>query len=114
MPIFERVLPKNYTSHWAFFVEALYLLLKEDIQIYKFDSADKLLHKFVAHLEKLYSKVSMIFNMHFLSHLATSVYYWGPLWAHSAFAELSKTNRIRKIVPELYYVLLEMQSDRRC
>ena len=100
--------------HWAFFVEALYLLLKEDIQIYELDWADKLLHKFEAHLEKLYSKVSMIFNMHLLLHLAKSVYYWGPLRAHSAFADLSKTNRIRKIVPELYYVWLEMQSVLRC
>ena len=94
--------------HWAFFVEALYVLLKEDIQIYELDWADKLLHKFEVHLEKLYSKVSMIFNMHLLLHLAKSVYYWRPLRAHSAFADLSKTNRIRKIVPELYYVWLEM------
>ena len=54
----------------------------------------------------------MIFHMHL--HLAKIVYYWGPLRAHSAFADLSKNNRIRKIVPELYYVWLGMQSDRRC
>ena len=56
----------------------------------------------------------MIFNMHLLLHLAKRVYYYGPSRAHSAFAELSKTNRIRKIVPELYYVWLEMHFDRRC
>ena len=100
--------------HWAFFVEALFLPLKEDIQIYDLDWADKLLHKFEAHLEKLYCKVSMIFNMHLLLHLAKSVYYWVPLQAHSAFADRSETNCIRKIVLELYYVWLEMQSVLRC
>ena len=98
LPIFEIVLPKKYTLHWAFFVEAPYLLMKEDIQIYELDWADELLHKFVAHSEKLYSKVSMTFNMHLLLHLAKSVYYWGPLWAHSAFAFESGNGHLLNVI----------------
>ena len=72
--------------------------MKEDIQIYELDWADELLHKFVAHSEKLYSKVSMTFNMHLLLHLAKSVYYWGPLWAHSAFAFESGNGHLLNVI----------------
>ena len=62
------------------------------------DWADQLLHKFVVRSEALYSKIPMTFNMHLLLHLAKSVYYWGPLWAHSAFTFESGNGHLLKVI----------------
>ncbi|XP_043469590.1 uncharacterized protein LOC122503198 [Leptopilina heterotoma] len=40
----------------------------------------------------------MTFNVHLLLHLAESVYNWGPLWAHSAFAFESGNGQLLKNV----------------
>lgn len=80
------------------FVEALYLLLKEDILVRDVDFADQLLHEFVAETEMLYSKVAMTFNMHLLLHLAKSVFDWGPLWSHNAYAFESGNGQLLKVI----------------
>ncbi|XP_051176780.1 uncharacterized protein LOC127291625 isoform X1 [Leptopilina boulardi] len=101
LPILTTVLPsenKKYAEHWSLFVEALHLLLKDDIKIWEIDLADKLLHEFVAGIEKIYSAASMTFNVHLLLHLAKTVYYWGPLWAFSAFAFESGNGKLLKVI----------------
>lgn len=98
LSIFEIVLEKKFTVHWALFVDAIYLLLKDNIQVQEIDWADQLLHKFVSNSEILYYKVSMTFNMHLLLHLAKSVYFWGPLWAHNAFAFESGNGQLLKVI----------------
>ncbi|XP_064461764.1 uncharacterized protein LOC135371716 isoform X2 [Ornithodoros turicata] len=46
---------------------------------------DELLREFVGRCIPLYGEAFMTFNVHALLHLAASVAYLGPLWAHSAF-----------------------------
>ena len=66
-------------------VEAVYIMLQNEITITQLDHADRLLHIFVAKTEALYGKEAMTFNVHQLLHLAASVRDWGPLWSHSGF-----------------------------
>ena len=82
LPILSNILPNNFVMHWTLFVEAIYLLIKEEISSFELDLADKLLHEFVSKTELLYPKATMTYNVHSLIHLAKSVYHWGPLWAH--------------------------------
>ncbi|XP_043476020.1 uncharacterized protein LOC122507401 [Leptopilina heterotoma] len=70
LPIFDKILPKEYVNHWALFVEALYILLQEEITIFEIELADQMLHEFVGGTEKLYSKWAMTFNVHSLLHLS--------------------------------------------
>lgn len=86
LPILLKVLPLELTIHWALFVEAFYLLSKEEISIAEIDRADGLLHHFVTETQRLYSKVAMTFNVHSLLHLSRSVYDWGPLTFHNTYA----------------------------
>ena len=62
------------------------MLLEDNVQVHETDWADQLLHEFVPQTDLLYSKVSMTFNVHLLLHTAKSVYDWGSLWAHNAYA----------------------------
>lgn len=96
--ILNNILPQKLYCHWMLFVEAIYLLLKDDLQISDVDFADQLLHEFVAETEILYSKVSMTFNIHLLLHLAKSVYDWGPLWSHNAYAFESGNGQLIKVI----------------
>lgn len=96
--IFQIVLSQNYADHWSLFVEAIYLLTKDNVTIQEIDWADQLLHEFVGRAERLFPKVCMTFNIHLLLHLAKSVYFWGPLWAHSAFAFESGNGHFLKVV----------------
>ncbi|XP_043461949.1 uncharacterized protein LOC122498329 [Leptopilina heterotoma] len=86
IPILQKLLPKNIILHWALLVEAVYLLMKEEITNFEVDLADQLLHQFVSETEIIYTKTAMTFNVHSLLHLAKSVYNWGPLWAHNAYS----------------------------
>ena len=96
LPILFNIVPREFLMHWSLFVEALYILSQAEIRNFEIDLADRLLHKFVAGTEKLYSKVAMTFNVHLLLHLSKSVYDWGPLWAHNAFAFESGNGQLLK------------------
>ena len=98
LPILRNILPTKFLLHWALFVEATYLLLKDDVQVYEIDLADQLFHKFVGETEMLYSKVSMTYNVHLLLHMARSVYDWGPLWSHNAYAFESGNGQLLKVI----------------
>ncbi|XP_033228800.1 uncharacterized protein LOC117180408 [Belonocnema kinseyi] len=76
----------------------MYILLKGNIQTWEVDLAKRLLHAFVVRTEILYSKVAMTCNVNSLIHLARSVYDWGPLWSHNAFAFESGDGDLLKVV----------------
>ena len=48
MIILQNIFPNHLLMHWALFVEAFYILNKDKLSIQELDSADKLLHEFVA------------------------------------------------------------------
>ncbi|XP_043481109.1 uncharacterized protein LOC122510490 [Leptopilina heterotoma] len=98
IPIISLFLDSKYIMHWLLLVEAFYILSKERITIDDLNHADKLLHKFVADTENLYSSVAMTFNVHILLHLARSVFNWGPLFAHSCYGFESGNGQLLKTI----------------
>lgn len=84
--------------HWAHFVEAIYILSKQELTINEIHYADRLFHEFVGRVELLYTKVSMTFNVHLLLHLAQTVLDWGPLWCHDAYSFESGNGDLLKVI----------------
>ncbi|XP_051156773.1 uncharacterized protein LOC127278885 [Leptopilina boulardi] len=97
-PILQTILHDDLFKHWTLLVDGIYLLLQDEIKISEIDLADELLHKFVGKTELLYTKRSMTFNVHILLHLSKSVFDWGPLWAHNAFAFESGNGELLKVI----------------
>ncbi|XP_064463072.1 uncharacterized protein LOC135373982 [Ornithodoros turicata] len=85
LPCTAGTLPREYWSHLAKLSEAVHILLGQEITEQDISHADELLRSFVYHCIGLYGESFMTFNVHALLHLAESVRYLGPLWAHSAF-----------------------------
>lgn len=80
------VLPTKFYQHWCLLVFSLHILLQPRVPKHLIEKADLMLKKFVIYAETLYGKQHISFNVHQLTHLASSVYSWGPLWAASAFS----------------------------
>ncbi|XP_064461761.1 uncharacterized protein LOC135371716 isoform X1 [Ornithodoros turicata] len=85
MPCTVDILPREYWRHMAKLSKAVHIPLRENISDLDITHADELLREFVGRCIPLYGEAFMTFNVHALLHLAASVAYLGPLWAHSAF-----------------------------
>ncbi|KAK3107405.1 hypothetical protein FSP39_013796 [Pinctada imbricata] len=83
--ISESSLPEVYIHHYACLVEAIYLLLGEDISESDLQRAERLLNSFYEHFAELYMDSAVGLNVHNLYHLVQCVRYWGPLWVYSCF-----------------------------
>lgn len=81
----NHLMPKVYLRHWYLLVFAVYNLMKKDISSDMVLQCDLALHKFVVDVAELYGPEHVTYNVHLMTHLATSVDWWGPLWANSAF-----------------------------
>lgn len=85
VPIFKKLLDADLLRYWILFVDALHILLRQEITSEELDHADEMLHEFNTPTQEFFTKKGMTSNMHRLLHLSTSVLNWGPLWAHSTF-----------------------------
>lgn len=72
-----------YRDHWSLLVEALFIMMEDDVSIANIERAQNLVLKFTTDCQILYTEDSMSFNVHQLQHLVESTQKWGPLWAHS-------------------------------
>lgn len=80
------VLPTKFYQHWCLLCFSLHILLQPRVPKHLIEKADLMLKKFVIYAETLYGKQHVSFNVDQLTHLASSVHSWGPLWAASAFS----------------------------
>ncbi|XP_077552509.1 uncharacterized protein LOC144166948 [Haemaphysalis longicornis] len=85
LPVLEGLLEQKYLHHWAYFVEAVRVLLQEKVSLPDLDVVEEHLVHFHGHAEILYGAECLTFNVHQLLHITKSVRQWGPLWAHNAF-----------------------------
>jgi len=83
--ILQGALPSTHYLHWLLFVNGIHLLMGTSISVEDLEKADLCLLKFVRLVPQLYGIESASYNTHLLTHMATSVENWGPLWATSAF-----------------------------
>lgn len=75
----------DYAIHWAKFVEAYFILNKDNIRPDELTAAHTLLLEFQCYAQYYYTESSMSYNVHLLKHLTQSVVDWGPLWAHTGY-----------------------------
>ncbi|KAL7297224.1 hypothetical protein TKK_0009629 [Trichogramma kaykai] len=85
IPILEPLLSDKKFDHWLLFVEGLYIILQEKIEIQNLNRANELFHRFVAEMDENHGKRAMTYNTHILLHICRSVHNWGPVWANSTF-----------------------------
>ncbi|CAN7981164.1 unnamed protein product [Ixodes pacificus] len=98
LPCTLDVLPQQYWAHIKQLVEAVLMLLSDQLTQLSIDRADTLLKLFVADTQRLYEATAMTFNVHQMLHLAEVARRLGPLWAHSALVFESGNGRLVKLV----------------
>ncbi|XP_075749360.1 uncharacterized protein LOC142814492 [Rhipicephalus microplus] len=98
VPCCSEILPQRHLNHFVLLVEAVYILLLEELTSPQVQRAGRLLQEFVSRTKTLYSPRMMTFTLHQLLHLASSVERFGPLWAHSAFVFESGNGRLLKTI----------------
>lgn len=84
-PCLKGVLPLKYMLHWHLLIFSIFNLMKTPIKPDVLRKCNLALHKFAGLMADLYGEENCSFNIHLLTHLASSVRWWGPLWATSAF-----------------------------
>ena len=92
--ILQGALPSSHYLHWLLFVNGIHLLTGTAISVEDLQKADLCLLKFVRLLPQLYGMENASYNTHLLTHMATSVENWGPLWATSAFVFKDASRRL--------------------
>ncbi|CAN7989830.1 unnamed protein product, partial [Ixodes pacificus] len=100
LPCTLGILKQRYWKHLSCLVEAIHMLLSEELTPRMLETAAVgLLRKFVGRVEPLYKKGGcMTFNVHQLLHLPKAAEQLGPLWAHSAFVFAGGNGEIIKSV----------------
>ncbi|XP_052129430.1 uncharacterized protein LOC127750863 [Frankliniella occidentalis] len=86
IPSVQGLIQTKYLKHWNLLVQALHLLLRNDVTVHDCNVARTLLCHFCCDIHELYGEQELTFNCHLLTHLAEHVLRWGPLWAISGMA----------------------------
>ncbi|KAM7291259.1 hypothetical protein ISCGN_027832 [Ixodes scapularis] len=109
LPCTLGILKQRYWKHLRSLVEAIHMLLSEELTPRMLETAGGLLRKFVGRVEPLYKKgACMTFNVHQLLHLPKAAEQLGPLWAHSAFVFEGGNGEIVKSVTSAKGVPLQI------
>ncbi|XP_033126933.1 uncharacterized protein LOC117124703 isoform X2 [Anneissia japonica] len=98
LPCLLGILPNVYLTHVCLLVKGVHVLLRKSVSKEEVNVADNLLFQFVSRMQLLYESSAMTFNVHSLTHLATSVKMWGPLWSHSCFPFESANGKIKTLL----------------
>ncbi|XP_022101244.1 uncharacterized protein LOC110984916 isoform X2 [Acanthaster planci] len=98
LPCLLGILPHAYFIHICSLIEAVFLLLQKSVSEADVNRADILLYSFVAHMQLLYGRGSMTFNIHSLTHLPKGVKMCGPLWTHSCFPFETANGKIKALL----------------
>lgn len=88
----------KFLNHWIYLVQAVHILLQDEIKVEDLQLADKLLQKFVRGAELLYGEFAITSNVHSLLHTVQSVIDWGPLWAHSGYPFENSNGNIKDML----------------
>lgn len=82
--VLDGVLPVREHRLFMQLSEAAFLLNKHSITVAEIDRAEALLNDFCTGFAR-FGNEQMVYNVHLLKHLATSVRNWGPLYTYSGF-----------------------------
>ena len=67
--ILAEHLSRDYYLYWLLFVESLYILLQDDIEVEELNRAHYMLHDFVEKTEEYFGKKAMTYNVHQSLHM---------------------------------------------
>lgn len=85
LPCLEDLLPKPNFANLKLFVNAVHILLSDNISPRLLSQAKSDLHNFAVGFQRLYGLETVSYNLHMCSHLADLVQKAGPLWSYSNF-----------------------------
>ena len=108
LPLFKIFAAPGIAEYWALFINSIYTLSKTNVSYEEAKECGANLLEFVMKTEKIFSIYAMTINIHQLTHLATSVMYWGPLWAHSCFPFETANRFILKAIHSANGVCLQI------
>jgi len=97
--VLRGILPHNLYDHFLVLHSAIYILasdLQRNTDWVQY--ADKLMHNFVEHIQVLYSKECLVYNIHNLLHLSNDVRNFGELDHFSSFPFENYMNQIKRLV----------------
>ncbi|XP_074107779.1 uncharacterized protein LOC141533026 isoform X2 [Cotesia typhae] len=94
---FKGILPQKYLDHLALLVEAVYILLSDEIDNDDIDRADSLILRYVVTYQEYFGKEVMTYNIHLLLHIVKSVRKLGPLLCHNTFVFESENHFLLKL-----------------
>ena len=97
LPLLLQKLPSLFWHHYALFVCAMHILLKNSISVEEIAAAEEMLLDFCKLIPELYGEMYCSHNMHLLTHLCRYVRLWGPLWTHSLFGFENKNGHIKHL-----------------
>lgn len=105
------LLPSLYFNHWLLLAFAVYSLTKSSINMSDLENAHVALCEFVLHMEPLYGKENVSFNIHLLTHLAESVRRHGPLSLTSAFNFESNGGQLLKLFNGTQHLAVQVTEN---
>lgn len=111
LPVLAGILPHQYWLHHCKLVMAIAILCQESISLEEIDSADNLLHSYVAEFQELYGIRYMSLTFHQLLHLCSVVKHLGPAWVYSCFFYESLNGELARLVHGSRYVALQICSS---
>ena len=97
LPLLITHLPALYFHHYALFVCAMHILLRNKLSLEKVEAAGQMIIDFCSFLPELYDDNICTHNMHLLTHLTKYVKLWGPLWTHSTFGCENKNEHLKRL-----------------
>lgn len=98
VPILSHILPDKYVKHWKLFVGAVQLLLQDCVSEYDLNKAESMLEQYALTTEDLYGTFEMTYNMHQVTHYASSVRHWGPLWSRTSYPFENAIGSLKRLV----------------
>lgn len=106
----DGILERKYLDHFQLLSSAIYALLQEEISEEMLCIADVKLKQFVVKYQEFFGKISVVMNVHLLTHLVDCVRKLGPLWSHSCFTFEGMNGQLIKLVQGTNDVLFQMTT----
>lgn len=108
--LLKGILPDPYLNHFNHLSKGIYLLSQSKLSTTDIRTGEKSLCKFLKGGKRLYGDAFFSFNVHQVSHLASTASNWGPLWVTSAFQFESYNGKMVDFVKSSNGVILQVTN----
>jgi len=85
VPCLMGLLKNEYLLHFSLLSAAVTILLQKSVTVHDLREADRLLWMYAVFYQNYFGEKRMVYNVHLLSHIKTSVENFGPMWGYSSF-----------------------------